>query len=284
MGFSGMDAEKPRPVGYRFDRFVLDVQRGALLAPDGAELALRPKSYALLCLLVENAGRLLDRDAIMAAVWPGVFVSDDSITQCVRDIRRALSDNAQQLLRTVQRRGYLFAVEVSRLDSTPSAAPGRPQGSPVDLPVPQPAEPAPSSAPAISPERRHLTVLSCDFAGTRGEQPDDPEELGSMMRSYRERCTAAITVCGGHVASHTSDGVLAFFGYPEAREDAAERAVRAGLAMIEATDGLSRDGAERQVRVGIATGLVVNDHASEGAQPQFAVGKPLNLATQLQTI
>src|SRR3954451_5839643 len=117
-----MDAERPTRAAYRFDRFTLDLARGALLAEDGSELPLRPKSSALLRLLVENAGRLLDRDAIMAAVWPDVFVTDDSITQCVRDIRRALGDEAGRLLRTVPRRGYVFEAEVSRAD---------PEGKPV---------------------------------------------------------------------------------------------------------------------------------------------------------
>src|SRR5690348_840502 len=121
-----MDAEKPPCHAYRFDCFVLDLRRGALLAPGGAELALRPKSFALLRLLVENAGRLLDRDTIMQVVWPNVFVTDDSITQCVGDIRRALGDAAPRLLRTVPRRGYLFAAEVAQAgpaEATPRAGP-----------------------------------------------------------------------------------------------------------------------------------------------------------------
>jgi predicted ATPase len=87
------------------------------------------------------------------------------------------------------------------------------------------------------------------------------------------------------VASYAGDGVLAFFGYPKAREDAAERSVRAGLAIIEATDGLkSGPGPALKARVGIATGLVVNDQAGGGAQEQVAVGKPLNVAAELQAI
>src|SRR3954462_5200752 len=120
-----MDAEKLPGRAYYFDRFVLDLHRGALLALDGVELPLRPKSFALLQLFVENAGRLLDRDTIMGTVWPDVFVTDDSITQCVGDIRRALGGEAQRLLRTVPRRGYLFAAEVSHAASAaagPAAA------------------------------------------------------------------------------------------------------------------------------------------------------------------
>lgn len=98
-----MGSELPKPV-YRFDHFVLDLVRGALLA-DGAECDLRPKAFALLRHLVENAGHLVDRDGTMQAVWPGIFVSDDSIAQCVKEVRRALGDDEQRLLRTLPRRG-----------------------------------------------------------------------------------------------------------------------------------------------------------------------------------
>lgn len=110
-----MGSDLPKPV-YRFDHFVLDLVRGALLA-DGAECDLRPKAFALLRHLVENAGHLVDRDGIMQAVWPGIFVSDDSIAQCVKEVRRALGDDEQRLLRTLPRRGYLFAAHVSRVEA-----------------------------------------------------------------------------------------------------------------------------------------------------------------------
>ncbi len=82
-----MDGAGGRPGAiYRFDRFALDLDRGALLAANGTEVPLRPKSFAVLRLLVENAGRLLDHHAIAAAVWSGLFVSDESIAQCVKEI------------------------------------------------------------------------------------------------------------------------------------------------------------------------------------------------------
>jgi adenylate cyclase len=95
----------------RFDRFVLDQDRGTLLA-DGIERPLRPKSFALLCHLVANPGRLLSRDEIHETIWPGLFVSDDSVGQCVRDVRMALGDDKGTMLRTVPKRGYRFAVDV----------------------------------------------------------------------------------------------------------------------------------------------------------------------------
>src|ERR687889_1088079 len=107
---------------YRFEGFTLDLLRGSLLAVDGAEIPLRPKAFALLRFLVQHPGRLIDRDELMRAVWPGVFVTDDSITQCVKEVRRALDDAEQRLLRTLPRRGYLWAAQVSRAVAAAAAA------------------------------------------------------------------------------------------------------------------------------------------------------------------
>src|SRR3954454_21821985 len=145
-----MYVEKPPCRAYRFDRFVLDLRRGALLALDGVELPLRPKSFALLQLFVENAERLLDRDTIMGAVWPDVFVTDDSITQCVGDIRRALGDEAQRLLRTVPRRGYLFAAEVSCIKPIRESPREEPQASTGQSAVPTPSLASPQPGAAIT--------------------------------------------------------------------------------------------------------------------------------------
>ena len=86
------------------------------MAADGAELPLRPKSLALLQLFVERAGHLVSRDAIMSAIWPDVFVTDDLITQCVGEIRHALGDGAQQLLQTHPRRGYRLTCAVAHAE------------------------------------------------------------------------------------------------------------------------------------------------------------------------
>jgi TolB-like protein len=107
-----MDATASDAV-FRFDRFALYPNRGLLLTTEGQEITLRPKAFAVLRLLVENAGRLLDRDAIMRAVWSDVIIADDGITQCIRDIRRALADDAQRIVRTVRQRGYILALEVT---------------------------------------------------------------------------------------------------------------------------------------------------------------------------
>jgi class 3 adenylate cyclase/predicted ATPase len=129
-------------------------------------------------------------------------------------------------------------------------------------------------------------VLFCDLVGSAAlSEQMDPEDLSSVIRIYLEHCSAIVGNCGGHVASYTRDGVLAYFGYPYAREDAAERAVRAALTIVETTSQLKPDpDVAVQLRAGIATGLVVDDQVSGSAKGQLTVGKPLNLATRLAAI
>jgi adenylate cyclase len=102
---------------YRFGGFTLDRGRGEVVGTTGA-VALRPKSFALLCHFVEHAGRLLSKDEIGDAVWPDVAVTDESITRCISDIRTALGDRNQELIRTMPGRGYLFAATVDKAGGT----------------------------------------------------------------------------------------------------------------------------------------------------------------------
>jgi TolB-like protein len=90
----------------------LDLARGCLRGTGGVEIALRHKSFELLRVLVQNAGRTMGKDILLDAVWPNVHVTEDSLVHCVRDIRRALGDTNGALVRTVSRRGYLFDAEV----------------------------------------------------------------------------------------------------------------------------------------------------------------------------
>jgi TolB-like protein len=103
-------------VGCRFAGFTLELRSGALLRPDGATVALRPKAAEVLLYLVGKAGSVVAREDLLEAVWPGISVTDDSITQCVVEIRRALGEGAG-LLRTLPKRGYLLDAEVARVDA-----------------------------------------------------------------------------------------------------------------------------------------------------------------------
>jgi TolB-like protein/DNA-binding winged helix-turn-helix (wHTH) protein/cytochrome c-type biogenesis protein CcmH/NrfG len=110
------DAESPaevRPGRLRFDRYVLDRDRGALLL-DGSEIPLRPKTFALLHHLVANSGRLVSKEELFAAAWPNLAVTDDVLVQSIGELRRAFGEDGSRLIKTVSRRGYRFeaAVEV----------------------------------------------------------------------------------------------------------------------------------------------------------------------------
>ncbi len=151
--------------------------------------------------------------------------------------------------------------------------------------------PAPASAPpepAIRPEaeRRQLTVMFVDLVGSTALSARlDPEDMRAVIRAYQDTCAGLIVRFEGFVAKFMGDGVLAYFGWPQAHEDDAERAVRAGLALTEATARLSTPTGEAlSARVGIATGLVVvGDLIGEGAaQEQAVVGDTPNLSARLQ--
>ena len=158
-----------------------------------------------------------------------------------------------------------------------------------------PAAPHPRVASlAVAPrpaeaERRQLTVLFCDLvdsavlAGQLG-----PEELREVVRAYQDTCAKVIALYEGHIAQYLGDGLLVYFGYPLAHEDDAQRAVRAGLGMVEAVGQLNtrleqERGIHLAVRLGIHTGLVVVGEVGGGTrQEQLALGETPNLAARLQ--
>ena len=105
-----MHSGSPRTLS--FSGYVLDLQRCALMHGD-QEIQLLPKSFDVLRYLAEHAGRLVSKEELIKASWPDTFVTDDSLVQCIKDIREALADGDHQIIKTVPRRGYLFAAELS---------------------------------------------------------------------------------------------------------------------------------------------------------------------------
>src|SRR5690349_6720451 len=196
-----MEFDKPLEAAYRFDRFTLDLTRGTLLSRrDGVapapQIVLAPatprtKRRALV-------GSRYDHERSLA----GHFRHRRFVTQCVHDIRRAFGDEAQNLLRTVPRRGYLFSASVSRLGVSEQAIePGPPDNVPSTAasptaPVESPRQPDQTEGQPLlftpGAERRHLSVLFCDLAdSTVLTDQLEPEDVDAVMRSYRARCAAA---------------------------------------------------------------------------------------------
>src|SRR3984893_509056 len=146
--------------------------------------------------------------------------------------------------------------------------------------------PAPGAPARVDAERRQLTVMFCDLVGSTAlSTRHDPEDLRELIGDYHRAVSKTVGRFDGFVAKYMGDGVLVYFGYPQAHEEDAERAVRAGLAVIEAVGQLpARE--DLSVRLGIATGLaVVGDLIGEGAaQERGVVGETPNLAARLQAL
>ena len=145
---------------------------------------------------------------------------------------------------------------------------------------------APSVAPEDRAERRQITVMFSDLVGSTALSARmDPEDLRVVILAYQKSVAATALRFGGFVAKYMGDGILIYFGYPQAHEDDAERAVRAGLELVTAVGALKTH-ATLQTRVGIATGLVVvGDLIGSGAsQEQAVVGETPNIAARLQGI
>ena len=164
----------------------------------------------------------------------------------------------------------------------PELVPSSPQPS-------QPLAPQAHQSPRPDAERRQLTVMFCDIVdSTPLSERLDPEDLREVVRAYQQTCAAVIQRFDGHIAQLLGDALLVYFGWPQAHEDDAQRAVRASLGMLEAVAILNthleqEKGVRLATRVGIHTGLVVvGEMGSGGRQEQLALGKTLNVAARIQ--
>ncbi len=151
--------------------------------------------------------------------------------------------------------------------------------------------PTPSEREAALPagERRQLTVLFCDLVGsTPLSQQLDAEDWRDVVTRYQKTCAAEVTRFGGHVAQYLGDGLLIYFGWPTAHEDDPERAIRAGLAILDAMAALNAslaagDGTRLAVRIGLHTGPVVIGEMGGGAKSEvLALGDTTNVAARVQ--
>jgi class 3 adenylate cyclase/tetratricopeptide (TPR) repeat protein len=152
-------------------------------------------------------------------------------------------------------------------------------------------EPSPTAAPsAPEAERRQLTVMFCDLAAsTQLSQQLDPEDLREVIRAYQETAVAVVQRFGGYAAQYLGDGLLLYFGWPQAHEDDAQRGVRAGLGIVETLTTTLNTRLEREhgvrlaVRIGLHTGpVVVGEMGGGGRHEQLALGETTNIAARLE--
>jgi class 3 adenylate cyclase len=237
----------------------------------------------------------MDYDAVLAQVLE-LLQREHRLSYRILKRRFALDDNdledlkedliyAKKLAVDEEGRVLVWTGGTSRAPTTTS---------PVPLPVtpdvsPAQGEGAPGAPPTPEAERRQLTVLFCDLVdSTTLSGQLDPEDYRDMVRAYQRVCSEVITRFDGHIAQYLGDGLLVYFGYPQAHEDDAHRAVRTGLRIVETmvtlNTHLEQDkGIRLAVRLGIHTGPVVVGAVGAGArQEQLALGDTPNIAARLQ--
>jgi class 3 adenylate cyclase len=207
-------------------------------------------------------------------------VLDDLKEELIKAQRVAVDENGDVL------------IWVGEVGSRPAPTP--PSRPPVQTPAAEVDRAAPIESPPAAPhapdaERRQLTVLFCDLVdSTVLASQLDPEEWREVVRAYQEACAKVIARFEGHIAQYLGDGLLVYFGYPYAHEDDAQRAVRAGLGMVEAMGQLNarmsqEHGVQLDMRLGIHTGQVVVGEIGGGARhEQLALGDTPNVAARLQ--
>jgi DNA-binding winged helix-turn-helix (wHTH) protein/tetratricopeptide (TPR) repeat protein len=278
---------------YFFDEYSLDPERRELRCRSDL-VPIEPQVFDLLEYLVRNRGRVVDKDELIEKVWCGRIVSDSTVSSRITAVRQALQDSGaeQRLIRTLARKGFRFIGAVREQ----ARADDETVDKIVSTAKSSEAVSSESGGRAATAERRQVTLMVCGLAETAALSARiDPEELRELIDKYCQDLAGVVERHGGYVASRTNQGIVGYFGYPQAHEDDAERAVRAGLAAAKVV-GDSISGAVTGLvrgRVGIATGLVLvgasagNDSAAEhpviGETPYVAANL-LNLGEAGQVI
>jgi class 3 adenylate cyclase/predicted ATPase len=258
---------------FSFGDAELDIDRRELRC-GGKSVPVEPQAFDLLLYLVRHRDRVVGKEELLRAVWGGRIVSDGALSVRLAAVRQALGDSGatQRLIRTYPRKGLRFIAEV-REETTPSPLlqGGGPPNNIADGAAAEPCE---------TVERRQLTIMACGLVAAAL----DPEDHHGLLREYHAAVTEEVGRFGGYIVNVTGGGNLVYFGYPEAHEDDAERAVRAALALRERVGRLGSAAGPLGIRIGTATGLVVvgGRIGVGGAAEHCVVGEPPELAIRLQ--
>ena len=269
---------------YAFSEYSLDVDRRELRC-GAALIAAEPQTFDLLLYLIQNRERVVSKDDLMAAVWSGRIVSESTLSSQINAVRHAIGDDGerQTLVRTLARKGFRFVGEVQE-QCDRERLPVREVAS-----APQRTDGPEAARNKIDrPERRQLSVMICNLIGVGALSSErDPEDLLAVMSAYQDRIKAVVAEHDGFISKFLGNEVVVYFGYPRAREDDAERAVRAGLAVIKDVVALRPQSQKPpQARVAIATGLVVVGDLNEVgiSADHAAIGDVLPLAAGLVAV
>jgi class 3 adenylate cyclase len=279
---------------------VLDTQRRELYHA-GAPLKLRRKVFQVLAYLLAHHDRVVPKQELLAQLWPNQFVGDETLTSCIKTLRRTLGERGRtsRFVRTLHGQGYRFvaAVEVREhlpADDAPHALRWREEEGatrqaegPSSAVSPALADRGSPPWQALDGEHKHVTIL----CGSLAEAPRlaarlGPEAMHYLMRDVLALAHAIVQRYEGTLTQVSGDGLLALFGAPVAQEDHARRAVLAALELrqrLRVPDAVRGQPHGVAVRLGLHTGpVVVGPLAYEPQRPYTAAGDTLHLATQLQ--
>lgn len=221
--------------------------------------SLEPRIMQVLVVLARNRGRVVSRQALIDSCWDGRIVVKDALNRCISAIRRLAETSAAFTITTVPRVGYLL--EEVAAATTEAASRGK-------------------------HERRYVTVLSCKLArGAGSTAAIDPEEWRSIGLDYLRIAQRAIEQFDGHLSAGAGHTLVAYFGFPRAREDAAECAVRAGLEIVARTEALNEHSGQRlrlSAQIGLHFGGVVAGRMPDGSTEMFGDASDVAAAIQAQ--
>jgi len=262
------------------------------LRRDRQKITVERQVREVLLYFLQHRHRVLSRDELLESCWRETYVSDAALSSCLSRLRQAIGQRrgGPVLIQTVHGAGYRFVAEVVEVAEdalNASAAVEEVEASPH---VPQ--TPPPAVSPMPGTERRQLTILSCALSHVDAlmEQLDE-ETLHELLQQFRTLARASIARFDGYVAQYGTASVLVYFGYPQAHEDDAQRAIRSGLALVEqmgelaaVSDALSA--AALSVQVGIHTGGVIVESlpSTPNPMPVMVVGSTPSVAVRVQEV
>ncbi len=208
----------------------------AILWRDEVLLPLPPKPFAVLAYLVAHAGQVVSKETLLEAVWPHTAVTEGVLKTCLGQIRQVLGETARapQYIATLHRRGYRFVAPV--VEAT-AAVPASPDGPPLETPDLPPPTRWQHARPLWPPRRPNGATSPCSTATWRAPWPWRTSRPGRVPRGAAglpPDCAEVMQQFDGYVAQYLGNGALVYFGYPAAHEDDAQRAIRAGLALLDA--------------------------------------------------
>ena len=290
---------------YVFANCELDTQR-SVMRRGTKQGKLGPKLIQVLCYLLEHADRVVSREELAEQCWSDRDCNEATILNTIRAVRWAVGDNTRNpgIIHSYPNLGYRVAVPVTVVSEESGVTAGERQPTETrtepleaddttldeDESTPRLSVPTrPHSLPPRASVRRQLTVLFCDLVVSPVRVTRvDLEDYVEVIRACHDACTAIITPFEGHIVPSSGDGFLVYFGYPQAHEDDAQRAVSSALGMLERiaqlNDRLSlNDGVQVTAQMGIHTGLAVTNGQSVQVQVEpRAFGEAPSIAVRLQ--